>query len=34
MEVSGQFHAAVTLLPGKEPPIPIGYETGWVSESV
>jgi hypothetical protein len=29
MEVSGQLHA-----PGKETPIPIGYEVGWTPEPV
>jgi hypothetical protein len=29
LEVSGQFHAPVASPPGKEPPVPIGYEAGW-----
>jgi hypothetical protein len=34
MEVSGQFHAPVALLRGKSPPVPTGWEAGWVPESV
>jgi hypothetical protein len=34
MEVSGQLHASAALLPGKEPPIPSGYEVGWTPEPV
>jgi hypothetical protein len=30
MEVSGQLHCLATLIPGKEPPVRIGYETGRV----
>jgi hypothetical protein len=30
MEVSGQLHVPAALPPGKEPPVPIGYATGWV----
>jgi hypothetical protein len=29
MDVSGQFHAAAALLPGKELLVPIGCEAGW-----
>jgi hypothetical protein len=32
--VSGQLHAPAALPPGKEPPVPIGYEVGWTSEPV
>jgi hypothetical protein len=31
LEVSGQLHAPAALPPGKEPPVPIGYEVGWTS---
>jgi len=34
MEMSGQLHAAAALSPGKEPALPIGYETEWDPESV
>jgi hypothetical protein len=34
MEVSGQLHALATLLPEKDPPVPIGSKTGWASEPV
>jgi hypothetical protein len=35
MGVSGQHHApAALLLPGKEPPVPIGQEAGWATEAV
>jgi hypothetical protein len=34
LEASGQLHAPAALLPGKEPPIPIGYEVDWTSETV
>jgi hypothetical protein len=34
MEVSCQFHAPAALPPGKEPPVPIGYEAGWAPEPV
>jgi hypothetical protein len=34
MEVSGQLHAPVALLPEKEPPVPIGQEAVWISEQV
>jgi hypothetical protein len=30
MEVSGQLHSPAALLPGKESPVPIGQEAGWV----
>jgi hypothetical protein len=33
-EVSGQLHAPAALHPGKEPPVPIGQEAGWVPEPV
>jgi hypothetical protein len=32
--VSGQLHALAALPPGKEPPVPIGYEVGWTPEPV
>jgi hypothetical protein len=32
--MSGQFHAPAALSPGKEPPVPIGYEVGWTPEPV
>jgi hypothetical protein len=28
LEVSGQLHAAAALPPGKEPPVPTGWEVG------
>jgi hypothetical protein len=34
MDVSGQLHAPVALPPGKESPVPIGYEAGWAPEPV
>jgi hypothetical protein len=34
MELNGQLHAPAALLPGKEPPVPIGWETGRASEPV
>jgi len=34
MEVSGQLHAPVVLSSGLVPPVPIGFEVVWVSESV
>jgi hypothetical protein len=34
MEVSGQLHDTAALPPGKELPVPIGYEAGWAPESV
>jgi hypothetical protein len=34
MEVSGLLHVLATLTPGKEPPIPIGYEARWAPELV
>jgi hypothetical protein len=34
MEVSGQLHAPAALDTEKEPPVPTGYEAGWVPESV
>jgi hypothetical protein len=32
--MSGQPHAPAALLPGKEPPVPIGCQTGWALELV
>jgi hypothetical protein len=32
MEVSGQLHAPAALLPGIEPLVPIGQETGWIPD--
>jgi hypothetical protein len=32
--VSGQLHAPAAFAPGKEPPVPIGYEAGWAPEPV
>jgi hypothetical protein len=29
LEESGQLHASAALSPGKEPPVPIGWECGW-----
>jgi hypothetical protein len=34
MEVRGMLHATAALPPGKDTPVPIGYETGWVPELV
>jgi hypothetical protein len=34
MEGSGQLHAPAALSPGKELPVPIGYETGWAPEPI
>jgi len=34
MDVSSQLHSPAALLPGKEPLVPIGWEAGWVLESV
>jgi hypothetical protein len=34
MEVSGKHHAPAALPVRKEPPVPIGYEAGWVPEPV
>jgi hypothetical protein len=34
MEMSGQFHTPAALPPGKELPIPTGYEAGWALEPV
>jgi hypothetical protein len=34
MEMNGHLHAPGPLLPGKEPPIPIGYEAEWALEPV
>jgi len=34
LKVSGQFHAPTSLSPRKEPPVPIGYEAGWIPEPV
>jgi hypothetical protein len=33
MEGNGQFHVPTALPPGKEPPVPVRYEAGWVPES-
>jgi hypothetical protein len=33
MEVSGQLDAPAALSPGKQPPVPIGEEGGWVPKS-
>jgi hypothetical protein len=30
MQLSGQSHGPVALSPGKEPPVPIGQEVGWL----
>jgi hypothetical protein len=32
--VSGQLHAPAVLALGKEPPVHIGQEVGWTTESV
>jgi hypothetical protein len=32
--MSGQLHAPAALPPGKEPPVPNGYEAGWAAEPV
>jgi hypothetical protein len=32
--VSSQLHAPAALLPGKEPPVPTGWEAGWAPEPV
>jgi len=32
--VSGQLHALAPIPSGKEPPVPIGQEAGWVPEPV
>jgi hypothetical protein len=34
MKVSGQLHAPAALLPGKEPPIPMGEEAVWAPEPI
>jgi hypothetical protein len=34
MEVSGQLHAPVALIPGKSRQVPTGYKPVWVSEPV
>jgi hypothetical protein len=34
MEVSSELHVAPALPMGKEPLVPIGWQTGWVLESV
>jgi hypothetical protein len=34
MEMSDELHAPAVLPPGKEPPVPIGWEAGWTSEPV
>jgi hypothetical protein len=33
-EVNGQRHALAAFIPGKEIPVPIGYEVVWAPESV
>jgi len=30
--VNGQLHPPAALPPGKDPPVPIGYEAGWAPE--
>jgi hypothetical protein len=32
MKVGGKLHSLAALFLGKEPPVPIGYEAGWVPE--
>jgi hypothetical protein len=32
MELSDQLHIPAALFPGKEPPVPIGWEAEWASE--
>jgi hypothetical protein len=34
MEDSHQLHAPTALIPRRQPPVSIGKEAGWVSESV
>jgi hypothetical protein len=34
MKVNGLLHAPATLFTAKEPPIPMGYETGRIPEPV
>jgi hypothetical protein len=34
LEGGGQIHAPAALPPGKEVQVPIGWEAGWVSETV
>jgi len=34
MKVNGQLNTLTALMLGKEPPVPIAEETGWVPESV
>jgi hypothetical protein len=34
MEVNDQFHTPAALPPEKEPPVPIGWEAGWVPVSL
>jgi hypothetical protein len=34
MEMSNQLHAPASLLPGKQPPIPVGEETAWAPERI
>jgi hypothetical protein len=34
MEVSGEFHAPIALVPRKQPHIPIGEETSWIPDPV
>jgi hypothetical protein len=33
-EIGVKLHVPASLLPGKEPPVLIGYEAGWAQESV
>jgi hypothetical protein len=34
MERSGELQAPAALSPGKEPPVPYGYEAEWAPEPV
>jgi hypothetical protein len=34
MEVSGQLHSPAALFPGKQPPVPIRQQAGWVPETL
>jgi hypothetical protein len=34
MEESGQLYVPAALFPGKELPVPFGYEAVWVAEAV
>jgi hypothetical protein len=34
MEVSGQLHVPAILLKGKQPPVHVGKEAGWIPEPV